>query len=95
MFQKCFAEGETNSKLEPAQIFVACSKPPDDRESVFDAMGGKGVPVSVIAFDESVEEDAEAQEFFKALCGEKGKLLLSSGCFRELVQLLCTYFSFD
>lgn len=71
MFEKCFAEGFTNPKLEPSSIYVACSRPPQDDESLVEAMKGKSVPIHCVAFDEELEGDDDVKKFFESLCGEK------------------------
>ena len=78
MFEKCFEEGRSNPKLEPSTIFVACSKPPDDKDSVFAVMEGKGVPIQALAFDEEMENDEECKAFFADLCGPKGTYLYNT-----------------
>ncbi|CAD7942718.1 unnamed protein product [Amoebophrya sp. A120] len=84
MFEKCFEEGRANPKLEPSTIFVACSRPPEDKEAVFAAMEGKGVPIQALAFDEAMEDDAECKRFFADLCGDKGGMLVDTSC-RDLL----------
>jgi len=84
MFEKCFEEGRSNPKLEPSTIFVACSKPPDDKDSVFAVMEGKGVPIQALAFDEEMENDEECKAFFADLCGPKGGMLVDTSC-RDLL----------
>lgn len=78
MFESCFLEGMANPKMEPSCVFVACSKPPDDKTAVYDVMQGKGVPIQTIAFDDSMEEDEECKKFFETLAGPKGGMLVDT-----------------
>ncbi|CAD7926461.1 unnamed protein product [Amoebophrya sp. A25] len=84
MFEKCFEEGRANPKLEPSTIYLACSKPPENTDAVFEVMQGKGVPIQALAFSEDMENDTDCKQFFAELCGPKGGLLVDTSC-RDLL----------